>query len=103
MTAPVGNRVVLGCDVLGELSFSFCTRILAAASAVVLPFVEDDPDGFSVFVGWSEPQSGREGFTRHRSIILRISARFVMSFPAIRQTINRPRAASLRRLERPIE
>src|SRR5215213_9042248 len=88
---------------LGELCFSFRTRILAAASAVLFSLIDDDPDGFSVLSGWSEPQAGWEGFTRHLSTLFRISPSVVMSFPATRHTVRRPFAASRRRLEGPIE
>ncbi len=94
---------MLFCEVFLKLCLSFSPRISAAACADLPSLVEDDPDCSTIFGGWSEPESGWLGFTRHRSIILRISASVVISFPAIRHTRSRPFAASRRRLEATME
>src|SRR5215207_8351585 len=103
MAGRSGGRLVLCGEILDEPSFSLFARILAAASAVLLPTVEDDPGGTSVVTGWPEPKSGWQSLTRHRSTMFLTSAKVVMSLPAILQRRKRPLSASRRRLAFVIE
>ena len=87
-TLSSDDDVVLGAEMIEELPFSFITRGLAAASAELTSAVEDDPSGCPILGGWSKPKAGWQGCTRHRSIMLRISASVVISLLTTRQIVN---------------
>jgi hypothetical protein len=95
------SRRVLAGDVLGERRFSLSTFAHAAASALLVSGVFDDPDcalGALVLslAGWPEPQIRASGVTRHRPNILCTSATEVQSLPATLEITSRPRLASVR-------